>query len=65
MIEMLWARFEKLDDSVKGDVLHLFGQSGNKIVTDKLKIILSKPYPKDVLEAAEEALASALSRTPG
>jgi hypothetical protein len=58
---LLWPRFDRLDDGIKGDVLHLFGQSGGKSAIKKLKTILNAPYPKEVLEAAKESLESALS----
>jgi len=61
VIELLWRRFEKLDDSVKGDVLHLFGQSGAEKTIGFLKTILKGSYSKAVLEAAEEALESILT----
>ena len=62
VVETLWKRFEKLDDSVKGDVLHLFGQSGSEKTISFLKTILKGSHSKPVLEAAEEALESIRSR---
>ena len=58
VVEMLRTRFEKLDDSVKGDVLHLFGQSGSEKTIRFLRTILKGSYSQAVLEAAEEALES-------
>jgi len=63
VVETLWTRFEKLDDSVKGDVVHLFGQSCSEKTISFLRIILNGSYSKSVLEAAEEALESIANKT--
>jgi hypothetical protein len=63
VIELLWVRFDKLDDGVKGDVLHLFGLVGGERAVEKLTTILNSPYPEEVLEAAKESLESAISTT--
>lgn len=56
VIQVLWKRFDKLDDSIKGDVLHLFGQSGAEKTIRFLKTILKGRHSRAVHEAAEEAL---------
>jgi hypothetical protein len=65
MIELLWRRFDKLDDSVKGDMLHLFGQSKAEKTIGFLKTILKGSYSEIIIEAAEEALEAVLSRATG
>jgi len=55
-IPFLWERFPQVEDTVKGDVLYLFGISGDESVIPKLEAALSGPYPAEVIEAAAEAL---------
>ncbi len=55
-IPYLWDRFSTSEDTIKGDILYLLGKSGDKGVVEKLDTVLKGQYPKDVVEAAEEAL---------
>jgi hypothetical protein len=55
-IPFLWERFPHVEDTVKGDVLYLFGVSGDESLIPKLETVLSGPYPVEVKEAAAEAL---------
>lgn len=55
-IPFLWDSFSRAEDTVKGDILYLFGISGDKEIIPKLKTVLNGPYAVDVKEAAEEAL---------
>jgi glutaredoxin len=55
-IEPLWNRFEAVSDSIKGDILHVFGEIGGPAIVPKIKAILENTPPGDVKEAAEEAL---------
>ncbi len=57
-IPYLWNSFSQAEDTVKGDILYLFGISGDKGIIPKLEIILNGPYVADVIEAAEEALGA-------
>lgn len=56
-IDALWNRFEKVDNSVKGDILHLYGESRRQDAREKLKTVLDGDYAQEVKEAAREALA--------
>ena len=56
VIPFLWKRFLHVDDTVKGDILYLYGQSKNEKVIPKLKSVVMGEYSDDVREAAEEAL---------
>jgi len=57
LIEALWERFDLVDDNVKGDILHLFGESNRKDARNKVEsVILNTSYSAAVLEAAKEAL---------
>jgi Thioredoxin domain len=55
-IPLLWDCFSRAEDTVKGDILYLFGISGNKMIIPKLETVLNGPYAVEVKEAAEEAL---------
>ena len=55
-IPFLWERFSQVEDTVKGDLLYLFGISGDESLIPKLEMVLSGPYPAEVKEAAAEAL---------
>lgn len=55
-IPFLWERFFRVEDTVKGDILYLFGVSGDESLITKLEEVLSGPYPAEVKEAAAEAL---------
>jgi hypothetical protein len=45
-----------VEDTVKGDVLYLFGIAGDESLIPKLETVLSGPYPAEVKESAAEAL---------
>lgn len=55
-IPFLWERFSRVEDTVKGDILYLFGVSGDESLITKLEEVLSGSYPAEVKEAAAEAL---------
>lgn len=52
----LWERFSQANDTVKGDILYLCGQSKNKKVIPELESVVKGRYSDDVKEAAVEAL---------
>ena len=52
----LWDCFSTAEDTVKGDILYLFGKSRYKGIIPKLETVLNGPYGIDVKEAAQEAL---------
>lgn len=55
-IEPLWQQFHKVDDRVKGDLLYVFGQTGQKDIIPYLKRVLNGDFVQEVKEAAQEAL---------
>ena len=57
-IPFLWNSFSQAEDTVKGDILYLFGISGDTTLIPKLETVLKGPYAVAVKEAAEEALAA-------
>jgi len=56
-IPFLWNSFSEAEDTVKGDILYLFGISGDTRLIPKLETVLNGAYAVEVKEAAEEALA--------
>lgn len=62
MAPPLVERFEQQIDAVKGDLLYIIGLSGDSGMLDFLKKIISGEYPKDVKEAAAEAMEAIQSR---
>jgi hypothetical protein len=55
-IPFLWERFPGSEDTVKGDILYLFGISGDQRTIPKLETVLNGHYSDEVKEAAAEAL---------
>ncbi|MGD8344554.1 MAG: thioredoxin family protein [Desulfobacterales bacterium] len=56
IIPPLWQQFNTVDDRVKGDLLYIFGQTGQKDIIPYLKKVLSADFEQEVKEAAQEAL---------
>ncbi len=52
----LWDRFPDAPDQVKGDIVHVLGQSANDKIVPWMEEILRGPYHPEVKEAAKEAL---------
>jgi glutaredoxin len=55
-LEPLWKRFSEVDDSIRGDVLYIFGQMGCKEMAPRLENVLNGDHEEEVKEAAKEAL---------
>ncbi len=56
IVDALWERFDKVDNSVKGDILHLFGESGRTDTRQKIRSVLEEDYAPEVKETARETL---------
>jgi hypothetical protein len=56
VIDPLWERFPNVPDPVKGDMMHIFGEAGDKSVISKLNAVLAGQFADDVKEAAREVL---------
>jgi len=63
-IPYLWNCFLTTEDTIKGDILYLLGQSGDKGIIPKLETVLKDPYGVEVKEAAQEALDTLKSPHP-
>jgi hypothetical protein len=56
VIDPLWERFQHVEDSVKGDIIHVLGELRNHKTAPKLQTVLYGEYDAEVKEAAREAL---------
>lgn len=59
----LWDRFPDLDDTIKGDVLFLFGECRNPGFLPILDSIIKGSHPDEVKEAAREAVKAMMGPT--
>ena len=57
VVEHLWERFESADDQVRGDIVYLAGEFGDRSWTGRLKAVREGAFPPEVKEAVREALA--------
>jgi hypothetical protein len=56
VIDFLWDRFHPLPDQIKGDILYLLGEIGDRRAVSWLNEVLVGEYNEEVIEAAREAL---------
>jgi len=56
VVEPLVAFFADVDDGVKGDLIHVLGESGNKMALPFLTTVASGDYDDEVQIAADEAI---------
>ena len=52
----LWKYFEHVGDPVKGDIIHVLGESGHQAIAPRVEQILRGEYDPEIKEAAREAL---------
>ena len=55
-IDPLWNRFDRVADQIKGDILYLFGEIGDRRSISWLEEIITGEFDAEVKEAAREAL---------
>jgi hypothetical protein len=55
-LQPLWNRFHQVDAQIQGDILHVFGETGDSRSVSWLETVLSGDFDREVKEAAEEAL---------
>lgn len=63
VVDPLWHEFHSASDAVRGDILHILGETGGPDTAKKIRTALKNPYPDDVEEAATEALEKIEVRT--
>ena len=56
VIDFLWNQFHRLPDQIKGDILYMFGEIGDRRTESWLNEVLAGEYNEEVKEAAGEAL---------
>jgi len=56
IVEPLWAQFQKQNDQIRGDILHIIGESAGSDMLPRLKKISEGQYDADIRETAQEAI---------
>jgi hypothetical protein len=56
VVEPVTAVFADADDTVKGDLLHVLGESGNRSAVPFLASVAGGGYDSEVQSAAQEAI---------
>ena len=56
VVDFLWSRFHQLPDTIKGDILYMFGEIKDRSTASWLNDVLAGEYNEEVKEAAREAL---------
>ena len=54
--EVLWRRFDDVDDRVKGDLVYIFGEMAQSDFIPRLEALLQGQDDDELKEAVEEAL---------
>ena len=61
VVDSLWSRFDAVEDTIKGDILHVLGENRSAQAVSRLQAVVSGPYPSAVREIAAEILADLLN----
>ncbi len=61
VLTFLWDRFQGAPDPIKGDILYMFGEIGNRRAVSWLNHVLTGEYDSEVQAAAGEALEKLVS----
>lgn len=61
-VEPLWEDFPRVSDTIRGDILYVFGEIGAEAAQRHLKAVEAGDYDAEVKEAATEALAKIAER---
>ncbi|MCF8026683.1 MAG: thioredoxin family protein [Desulfobacteraceae bacterium] len=56
-LDEMWSRFSGLDDTVKGDVIHLFGVLNDRRLTPRLESVINGAYAEPIKQTAREVIA--------
>lgn len=62
LIEPLWNRYSGADDSVKGDLIYIFGEMGDMEMASKLEAMLQTETNEEIKDALNEAIESIAER---
>jgi len=60
--EPLLERFDRQNDQVRGDILHILGEAGNAAIIPRLKEISKMQSDPEIHEAAAEAIEKIMQR---
>lgn len=58
VLDQLWGKIENSDYAVRGDIVYMIGEIGNKDWTQKIRPLLDHPCPDEFRDAVEEALSN-------
>ena len=56
IVEPLWAQFQKQNEQIRGDILHILGETADSNMLPRLKQISEGQYNEDIRETAQEAI---------
>lgn len=56
-LDDMWGRFSQLDDTVKGDIIHLFGVLNDRQLNPRLESVINGTYPEPIKQTAREVIA--------
>jgi hypothetical protein len=56
VLDPLWNRFHQVPAQIQGDILHVFGETGDSRSISWLESVLSGDFDREVKEAAREAV---------
>ncbi|QTA89370.1 thioredoxin family protein [Desulfonema magnum] len=59
----LWRRFQDQRNQIRGDIIHILGETGGYEIVPKLEMILAGQYHEEIKEAAEEAMEKIKQRS--
>ena len=62
--ERIWPLFNDAADTVKGDLLHVIGETGDRRLTKHLEALTGRNTPSEIAEAAADALECIHRRQP-
>ncbi|MFW6271885.1 MAG: thioredoxin family protein [Desulfosalsimonas sp.] len=60
-LDSMWSRFSDLDDSVKGDVIHLFGVLNDSQLNSRLESVINGGYAEPIKQAAREVISDIMN----
>ena len=64
-LPVLRERYDRLEDAVKGDVLYIIGETGDRRMVSFLEDVAANNLHPEVCQAAREALGSIQQRLDG
>lgn len=60
-LDSMWNRFSDLDDTVKGDIIHLFGVLNDRQLNPRLESVINGGYAEPIKQAAREVMSDIMN----